>query len=262
MTDYDPRQFETKAPSEGTTMTLSKRAASAGLVVGLATACSGLSAALGSAVAAASPARGATAAAASPVLSSQDRSFLAAAAQANLAEISLSQQVEPRAVTASAKDLAARYVSDHTTALGGLRQLATQLQVPLPAAPSAQQDAELAQIESQTGKNLDITFAKASVLAHQQAIALFKQEVSAGSDPLVQTFASDAMPMLEMHLSLAEQAESAVGTAVGRAPSGAPADGGGGTAGIQHLWLFGLGGGLLLAGAGSLAYRRKITSSV
>jgi putative membrane protein len=231
-------------------MTLSKRAASAGLVVGLATACCGLFAGLGTAVAAASPA-----------LSSQDRSFLAAAAQANLVEISLSQQVEPRAVTASVKDLAARYVRDHTTALTGLRQLAAQLQVSLPTAPSAQQDTEAAQIESQTGKNLDVTFAKASVLAHQQAVALFKQEASAGSDPSVKTFASNAMPMLEMHLSLAEKAESAVGTAIGRTPSGAPADGGGGTAGIQHLWLFGLGGAALLAGAGSLAYRRKLTSS-
>ena len=40
-------------------------------------------------------------------------------------------------------------------------------------------------------------------------------------------------------------------------PVGAPSTGGGGTAGVQDILLFGLGGAALLAGAGSLAYRRR-----
>jgi hypothetical protein len=40
-------------------------------------------------------------------------------------------------------------------------------------------------------------------------------------------------------------------------PIGAPSTGGGGTAGVQDILLFGLGGAALLAGAGSLAYRRR-----
>ena len=242
-------------------MTLRKWVASAGLVVGLAAAGGSLSAVAGTAVAAPSPARGVSADVANTTVSSQDRSFMTQAAQANLAEISLSQQVEQLATTKTVKNLAATYVSNHTTALAGLRQLAAQLQVSLPTSPSAQQQAEAAQIEAQSGKNLDITFAKASVLAHQQAIALFTQEVSAGSSPQVKSFASSAMSMLNMHLSLAEHAESALGTAVNRMPSGAPADGGGGTAGIHQLWQFGLGGAALLAGAASLAYRRRISST-
>ncbi len=41
-------------------------------------------------------------------------------------------------------------------------------------------------------------------------------------------------------------------------PIGAPSTGGGGTAGVQDLLLFGVGGAALLAGAGSLVYRRKV----
>ncbi len=41
-------------------------------------------------------------------------------------------------------------------------------------------------------------------------------------------------------------------------PVGAPSTGGGGTAGVQDILLFGLGGAALLAGAGSLAYRRRV----
>jgi len=42
-------------------------------------------------------------------------------------------------------------------------------------------------------------------------------------------------------------------------PTTAPSTGGGGTAGVQDILLFGLGGGAILAGAGSIAYRRKLT---
>jgi len=42
-------------------------------------------------------------------------------------------------------------------------------------------------------------------------------------------------------------------------PTAAPSTGGGGTAGVQDVLLFGLGGGAILAGAGSIAYRRKLT---
>ena len=42
-------------------------------------------------------------------------------------------------------------------------------------------------------------------------------------------------------------------------PSAAPATGGGGTAGFQDALLLGLGVAALLVGAGSLAYRRRLT---
>jgi hypothetical protein len=41
-------------------------------------------------------------------------------------------------------------------------------------------------------------------------------------------------------------------------PTVAPATGGGGTAGFQHSLLLGLGLAAILAGAGSIAYRRKM----
>ncbi|MGH8989111.1 MAG: hypothetical protein ACRDXC_11055 [Acidimicrobiales bacterium] len=44
-------------------------------------------------------------------------------------------------------------------------------------------------------------------------------------------------------------------------PSGAPQTGGGSTAGVQNVYLFGVGGGLLVAGAGLLAMRRRLSSS-
>ncbi len=42
-------------------------------------------------------------------------------------------------------------------------------------------------------------------------------------------------------------------------PTSAPSTGGGGTAGLQHVTLFGLSGAAIAAGLGFLAYRRKLT---
>jgi hypothetical protein len=44
-----------------------------------------------------------------------------------------------------------------------------------------------------------------------------------------------------------------------RFPTGAPQTGGGGTAGLQDGLLFGVGAAAMLAGLGSLAYRRRLT---
>jgi hypothetical protein len=43
-----------------------------------------------------------------------------------------------------------------------------------------------------------------------------------------------------------------------RFPAGPPQTGGGGTAGLQDVTLFGFGGAAILAGFGSLAYRRRL----
>jgi putative membrane protein len=221
------------------------------LALGLAAVCFAISAALVTAAAVASPARGATARPATLTVSGQDRAFMATAAQANIAELSISKNVEFR-VAEPLDSVAARYVSDHTSALATLRQLAAGIGVAIPASPSSQQQAEAVQIESQSGHNLNVAFAQASVIAHEQAILLFRREAVLGSNWKVKDYASAAMPMLKMHLSLAQQAASELGVAVAKMPQGAPATGGGGTAGVQQLLLFGLGGAALLSGLGLL----------
>ena len=50
-----------------------------------------------------------------------------------------------------------------------------------------------------------------------------------------------------------------VAPAVSKVPSAAPVTGGGGTAGLQDGLLFGLGAAAILAGAGSIVYRRRLT---
>lgn len=234
-----------------------RRGAGAWLTIGLAGMCFILSAVFTTAAAQASAGGGTAALAGTSVLSSQDRTFMAAASQANIAEVSISSNVELR-VAEPLDSVAARYVTDHTAAEAALRKLAAGLGASLPNSPSSQQLAEAGQIESQSGRDLNVAFARASVIAHEQAIALFKQESSLGGNAQVKAYASNAMPMLNMHLDLAEQAATELGVAVSRTPVGAPQTGTGSTSGTQQVWLFALGGVALLAGVGVIIFRRKI----
>ena len=145
----------------------------------LAVACFAVSAGLFSAAALAGPALGTTARPATLTVSNQDRAFITAAAQANIAELAISRNVELR-VEEPLDGVAARYVSDHTKALADLRQLSAMLNVPIPDSPSSQQ-LEASQIESQSGTNLAVAFAQASIVAHEQANVLFRREVTDGA---------------------------------------------------------------------------------
>jgi putative membrane protein len=192
-------------------MTLRKAVASAGLAVGLATAGWGAAATAGTAAAGAST----TAANTSPVasrtaqpVSSQDRMFMNQASQINLAEISLGRYMQAHATTATARNLGARYVRDHTAAQASLRALALRLHVTLPATPGVQHASMAARVEAQKGRNLDAAFARASVSGHQTAIAIFTKEESAGSNPAVKAYAARYLPVLRTHLSLAGHTES------------------------------------------------------
>jgi len=194
-------------------MTLQKMAVSAGLAVGLATAGWGIAATAGTTVASGSTGAataGLTANRTAQPVSSQDRMFMDEASQINLAEISLGSYMVAHGTTTTAKDLGGTYVRDHAAAQGRLRVLALRLHLTLPANPGKQLESVAAQVKAQKGLSMDVAFAKASVSGHEKAIAIFRKEESAGSNPAVKAYAANYLPMLQAHLRLAKRAESAM----------------------------------------------------
>jgi putative membrane protein len=194
-------------------MTLQKMAATAGLAVGLATAGWGVAATAGTAAAGAStraPNAGLAASRTVQPVSSQDRMFMDQASQINLTEISLGRYTRVHGITATAKNLGASYARDHTAAQASLRALALRLHATLPTTPGGQNESVVARVEAQKGTNMDVVFVKASVSGHQAAIAIFRKEESAGSNPAAKTYAARYLPMLQMHLRQAEHAQSAL----------------------------------------------------
>jgi putative membrane protein len=193
-------------------MTLHKMAASAGLAMGLAAAGWSVAATAGTAAASVSTSAGnaslAASRATSPV-SSQDRMFMDQASEINLTEISLGKFAEARATMTAERKLGARYARDHTTAQANLRALASRLHVTLPTT-AGKNAATVARIEAEKGRSLDDSFVSVSISGHKAAIAIFRKEESTGSNSAVKAYATHYLPMLQTHLRMAEQAESAL----------------------------------------------------
>lgn len=183
--------------------------------------------------------------------SAQDRAFLVAAHQSNLTEIAAGKAAQQKATTSAVREYGATWIGDHTRLDASLQQVAKTLNVSLPSAPNAKQQATLASVSAKSGAAFDSAWLTSQVAGHRAAKADGAKEISTGSDASVLNLAKTAAPVVQMHLTMVEQA-------TGTAPSGVNAGTGGqaadSTGGIRTGWvLLGLG---LVAAAGSLSLVR------
>jgi putative membrane protein len=193
----------------------------------------------------------ATAAAAAP--SDQDRAYLVAAHQSNLAEIATGKLAQQKAASDAVKDLGERWVADHTKLDTAVTQTAEALGVDLPDAPNAEQQALAARYEAASGSAFDKLWIPTQMDAHMKAMQAGQKEIADGSDAQAKKTAQDAAPVVASHHELLEDAASevgvpdSIGTGTGgqAATSNVPA-----AAGLGVL-------GLLLVGAALFLLRRR-----
>lgn len=150
---------------------------------------------------------GGTAIAAS--LSKADKDFMVAAAKANMTEAHEGQMAENQGSADAVKSLGRTLDQDHSQAYGQLETLAQKLGVTIPNGIDTAKDATIRQLEKLKGPAFDKAFTRDEVATHHAAIAEFKREAEHGTDPDVKAYASQTVPVLEKHLTMAEQAEKA-----------------------------------------------------
>lgn len=151
----------------------------------------------------------AAAAAQSPQSSSQDRSWLIAAHQDNLAEIKSGDLAAGKGHDADVRAAARTLTRDHGNLDAKLRPVAKQLGVKLPAQPNAEQRDEMRKFESASGVDFDRTWTHDEADAHVKAIELTVRETQHGSLPQVKQLAQSALPVLKKHLHMLQQTQSA-----------------------------------------------------
>jgi putative membrane protein len=193
----------------------------------------------------------------------EDTSWAQATAQTDLAEIAIGQIAGQRALHSDTKMMAQVTISDHTTALASLKKVAAQAGITLPAAPSATQQAQAAQLKSVASSQFDATYDAAQIKGHELSISATRTEIASGSSAAVKANAEIYLPVAEKHLQMAESDYAALG---GSAP-GAPGvnAGTGGLAATQPAsdapWLAaGAAGLVLLAGTGAFGVRRRLAT--
>jgi putative membrane protein len=137
-------------------------------------------------------------------LSAQDAAFLQQAQLSGLTEIDAGRVAIRNSSDPAVEEFGRWMLTDHAALGNTLTALAQRLGITLPTALDPQHQSELNDLASRTGRNFDQSYTAAQVKDHQDAIALFQQEVSAGQNSAVVAFARQALPLLQAHLQQAE----------------------------------------------------------
>ena len=140
-----------------------------------------------------------------------DKQFLMTAAQAGNAEIVASKTATGKANSDAVKAFASEMLADHAKVADGLKKLANSKGISVPDEPSMKQQALIAKLNVLDGAKFDQLYtAEIGVVAHKEAVALFRKAVVNAKDGDVKAFAQQTLPALEHHLQMAQSLKTAV----------------------------------------------------
>ena len=115
--------------------------------------------------------------------------------------VAIIQSQDPR-VRAFARQM----IRDHTKTSHALRQAALASgMTPPPMALSDDGEKFLSQLQSLKGPDFDKAYGTQQILAHQSALVVEQGYAATGSDANVKRAAQSAVPIIQQHLSMAQQ---------------------------------------------------------
>lgn len=134
-----------------------------------------------------------------------DNNFINAVAMDGMAEVELAHLAMQKTKNAEVKQFAERMVADHSKANAELKQLASNKNVTLPAAPNAEQKADKNRLSQLSGAEFDREYMSLMASAHDKAVAAFETESREGSETDVRSWATKILPTLRQHQTIAKQ---------------------------------------------------------
>jgi len=144
-------------------------------------------------------------------LSPSDQIFAKKAAQGGMAEVQLGQLAVTKASSQKVKDFGQKMVDDHSKANDQLKSIAGQNNVTLPTSLSPKDKQLVNRLSGLSGADFDKAYMSAMVKDHQMDISQFEAEASSGRNTDLKSFASNTLPTLKEHLSLAKDAAGSAG---------------------------------------------------
>lgn len=141
-------------------------------------------------------------------LSPSDQKFVMEAAVGGMAEVEMGRLGVERATSDDVKMFSQRLIDDHTKANAELTQIAGTKGVMLPTGLDAKHQATLDRLRALSGAAFEREFAKVGVKDHREDIKAFQKESASGKDADIKAFATGALPVLQDHLRMAQEAET------------------------------------------------------
>lgn len=137
-------------------------------------------------------------------LSDTDKEFISKAGMINVAEIQIGELAVGQASNISIRNFARDMVTDYTQFHQQLKVLAAANGQTAPEEMDTDHESLRNRMMGISGRELDSTYIKNQVLDHENAIALYQNEVDAGANGDVRNYASSMLPQLRTRLQRAE----------------------------------------------------------
>ena len=133
-----------------------------------------------------------------------DQQFVDFAAQTDMTEAHVGEVAGNQGASQGVKDFGQMLVTDHTKDYQQLTMIAGKAGFTVPKGLDAMHDKMIAPLEKMKGAAFDRRFAHEMVTGHQKAIAEYKKEAENGQSAEIKAYATQALPVLEKHLSTAQ----------------------------------------------------------
>jgi putative membrane protein len=140
-----------------------------------------------------------------------DASFLRDASSANMMEVRLGQSAQSKASNTAVKQFGQRMVNDHTNLENQLSSLVTTNGLSLNRSLNSKHQDAVNRLNKLSGQAFDSAYMTMMVQDHQEDIAKFQTQSQSAKSTQVRTLATNALPVLQQHLSLATQVRSQLG---------------------------------------------------
>ena len=131
----------------------------------------------------------------------QDRAFLRAAHQSNLAEIAAGTLAEQKGRSAQVRELGRMWVEDHTRLDADLKKVTQRLGVSLPTQPNAEQRAFAARVKKLSGTTFDKVWLSGQLTGHVETRTAGRTELARGSNADALKVAKTSAPIVQHHIN-------------------------------------------------------------
>ena len=136
--------------------------------------------------------------------------FAVSAADAGLMEVQLATLALSKATSGKVKEFAQMMLDDHTKANEELKALAQKKNITLPTSLSDKHQKKYTKMSEKTGADFDKEYCDLMVKDHKDVVEMFKKAQENSKDPDLKAWASEKLPTLEHHLSMAERMKESV----------------------------------------------------
>ncbi len=139
-----------------------------------------------------------------------DTDFAVEAADGGMLEVKVAELAISKASSPKVKEFAQTIVADHTKANEELKTLAQQKNITLPDSLSEKNQKKYEDLSEESGADFDKAYCEFMVKDHKDDIDKFKKAADEAKDADLKSWAAGKVPVLEHHLSLAQQMEESV----------------------------------------------------